>query len=632
MCGIAGITALNLPTEQREEAVLRMIAREQHRGPDDSGLYSHAASTIGMCRLAIIDPAHGHQPMQSADGRYTLVFNGAVYNYRELQEGLRAGGHNFRTNCDTEVLLAMLQRHGPAALPRLRGMFAFALWDAQERRLFAARDALGIKPFYYARLPGQGLVFASELNALLASGLVEPEIDPVSAGEYLAWFSVPAPRTIYRGIMNLPPGHSLAVDPDGRLHIQPWWQMPAPRQPGRAARSYPDFVAGLRAQLEDTVRAHRVADVPVGAFLSGGMDSTAVVGLMSRAGAGRLKTFSLIFNEADYTEQQSARLAAETYGTDHHEEILTGARVARDLPRLLRTFDQPTGDGINSFYVSQAAKAGGVKVALSGLGGDELFGSYPSFRDLPRLAGLLRIWRRLPGSLRRAVIRRLQAHPASRLRKLADFLAHARDLHELASLQRRVLPETVRLSLLSPDARSQAERLGPNHPLLDDFAFSLIGADEFQVISAWELRTYMADVLLRDSDVFSMANSLELRVPFVDTVLLDWLWPQPAGFKRDPRLPKRALADAVADLVPRAIRERPKRGFTLPFPLWMKRELRPFLDDCFSPAALARCPWLDAPATRRVWQEYLAGHDLRAWSRVWTIAVLIAFANRAPPR
>jgi asparagine synthase (glutamine-hydrolysing) len=623
------MVSLGRDTASREQAVNRMVQRQQHRGPDDRGIHSNGPATLGMCRLAIIDPANGHQPMISPDGRFALVFNGAIYNYRALQTDLALAGWQFRTNCDTEVLLAAYALHGVDCLKQLRGMFAFAIWDAREQTLFAARDPLGIKPLYYARLPEGGAVFASELNALLAGGLVSREIDPTSVGEYLAWFSVPAPRTIYRGIANLPPGHSLTVDAAGRVKTGPWWQLPAPRA-ATAATNYQDFVHGLRHQLDDSIRAHRVADVPVGAFLSGGMDSTAVVGLMTRSGATRLKTFSLVFGEAGFSEQASSRLAAQAFGTEHHEELITGARVAADLPKLLGSFDQPTGDGINTYYASQTARAGGVTVALSGLGGDELFGGYPSFRDLPRLQRLLPLWRRLPARLRREAVAQLRARPSTRARKLADFLAHARDLHELASLQRRVLPEAARLALLAPEARAQAARLGPNHPLLEDFAFELIGADPFQVISAWELRTYMADVLLRDSDVFSMAHSLELRVPFVDRQLLEWLWPQRDYFKYDPRRGKRALADATADVVPAAIRNRRKQGFTLPFPLWMRQELRPFLDETFSTASLAACPWLEAAEVQQAWAGYKAGNDNRAWSRVWTLAVLIAFANRRP--
>jgi asparagine synthase (glutamine-hydrolysing) len=222
----------------------------------------------------------------------------------------------------------------------------------------------------------------------------------------------------------------------------------------------------------------------------------------------------------------------------------------------------------------------------------------------------------------------LNARPGVQSRKLADFLAHARDLHELASLRRRVLPETTRLELLEPEPRRLAERLGPNHPMLDDFVHELAGADSFQICSAWELRTYMADVLLRDSDVFSMAHSLELRVPFVDVRLLEWLWPQPARFKYDPRRTKRALADAVADVVPAAIRQRRKQGFALPFPLWMRQELRPFLAETFAPASLAACPWLRRESVERLWSEFIQRGETRAWSRVWSLAVLINFANR----
>jgi asparagine synthase (glutamine-hydrolysing) len=629
MCGIAGILSAKLGPAERTDAVSRMVLRMVSRGPDDQGTFSNGDVTLGMCRLAIFDPANGHQPMQTPDGRFTIVFNGAIYNHRELRTGLEAEGWTFRTHCDTEVLLAAYARHGADCLPRLRGMFAFAVWDALEHTLFAARDPLGIKPLYYARVPATGLVFASELSALLASGRVPREIDPASAGEYLAWFSVPAPRTIYRGIANLPPGHALTVDATGTVRTRAWWHLPAPVQPGRTAANYQDFVHGLRHQLEDSIRAHRVADVPVGAFLSGGMDSTAVVGLMARQGGPKLKTFSLVFGESGYSEQASARLAARTFGTEHHEDLLTGARVAADLSRILSACDQPTGDGINTWYASRLARSGGVTAALSGLGGDELFGGYPSFRDLPRLQRLLPWWRRLPAGLRRTLVDQLRDSSGARPRKLADFLVHARDLHELASLQRRVLPEVKRLSLLAPEARRLAARLGPNHPMLEDFAFELIGADPFQIISAWELRTYMADTLLRDSDVFSMSHSLELRVPFVDRALLEWLWPQPAWFKYDPRQPKRALADATADLVPAAIRQRPKQGFSLPFAHWMRAELKPFLDETFSTASLASCPWLDAVATARLWQDYQGGSDTRAWSRVWTVAMLIAFANRS---
>jgi asparagine synthase (glutamine-hydrolysing) len=626
MCGIAGVVSQSLSCDEREERVRRMTARQSHRGPDDRGIVSAGAATVGMCRLAIFDPAGGRQPMATPDGRFHLVFNGAIYNFRELRTELAALGWTFRTDCDTEVLLAAAVQWGTDCLAKLRGMFAFALLDAREGSLFLARGPLGIKPLYYARLPNGTFVFASELNGVLESSLIPREIDPVAVGDYLAWFAVPAPRTIYRHVANLPPGHMVKVDAVGRCEVSTWWRLPE-SQVAAPKQSYTAFVGELRERLEDTIRAHRIADVPVGAFLSGGLDSSAVVGLMARTGASRLKTFSLVFNEAEFSEQEPARVAARAFGTEHHEETLTGARLAADLPRILATLDQPTGDGINTYYISQAAKGGGVTVALSGLGGDELFGGYPSFRDMPRFARFLPGWRAMPSPARKRVVDWLRRGSARR-RKLADFLDHARDLHELCSLRRRVLSETNRLALLAPEARRLALRQGPNHPMLDDFVFELIGADDIQIVSAWEMRTYMADVLLRDSDVFSMAHSLELRVPFVDRVFVEWWWNQPREYRFDPRRPKAALADAVADIMPELIRTRRKQGFVLPYARWMRAELREFLRDMFSPVALARCPWLDPVTARQQWDRFDRGEDPENWPRVWTLAMLIGFANR----
>ncbi len=597
----------------------------RHRGPDDDGLVSHGDATIGMRRLAIFDPAHGHQPMVTDDGRFHLVFNGAIYNFRALRDELAAGGWVFRTQCDTEVLLAAYARWGEACLPRLRGMFAFAVWDCAEQSLFLARDPLGIKPLY-VREDGGRLLFASELNALLASGFAAGEIDPVAVADYLAWFAVPAPRTIYRGIRSLLPGECARFRA-GRLEPRTFWNFAAVPRDLPVAGSRPEFIRALRHQLDDTIRAHVVADVPVGAFLSGGLDSAAVVGLMSRAGGAPLRTFSLGFDEAGYSEAVAAAATARFCGAQHHASILTGAMVARDLDALLGALDQPTGDGVNTYYVSRAARAGGVTVALSGLGGDELFGGYPSFRDLPRLARWLPLWTRLPGPVRAALIAALQRGD-TRARKLADFLQHARTLGELGALQRRVFAEPGRRALLSRDALAVLGDAPPHHPALAALGADLAGADAFNTISAWELRTYMADVLLRDSDVMSMRHSLELRVPFVDRPLVEWLWRQPAAFKATPGRPKSVLAEAVADLLPPGLAGRPKQGFSLPFAVWMRGELRPFLDDTFSDGSVDRCGLFARPAVQGLWRDFQAGSDPRAWSRVWSLAVLIAFVNR----
>ncbi len=625
MCGIAGIIDPESSTAARAEGVGRMCAAMVHRGPDDDGSVTVGPATLGMRRLAIFDPANGKQPMRSPDGRFSLIFNGAIYNFRALREELAGTHWQFRTNCDTEVLLAAFARWGAECLSRLRGMFAFAVWDAHEQSLFLARDPFGIKPLYY-RHDGRRLLFASELNGLIASGLVPAELDPVAVGDYLGWLAVPAPRTIYRHVFSLRPGEC-ATFRAGRLEVRAAWNFATIPAVESVCRTRSQFIGELRERLDDSVRAHVIADVPVGAFLSGGLDSAAIVGLMTRHGQSRLRTFSIGFEESEFSEAAAAASTARHFGTEHHASVLTGADVARDMEKILHAFDQPTGDGINTYYASQAARAGGVTVALSGLGGDELFGGYPSFRDTPRLARWLRPWRALPPPAHRFVVARLRRGDTRR-RKLADVLEHAHNIHEIGALQRRVFSAQGCRDLLTSDVGRTAAASSPFHPALASLAGELAEASTFEAVSAWELRTYMADVLLRDSDVMSMRHSLELRVPFVDRPLVEWLWQQPAEFKSDVRQPKSALAEALHDLLPPEVVARRKQGFSLPFDPWMKRELRPFLDDTFSESSLARSGLFETSAVQRLWQGFLQNQDSREWSRVWSLAVLVAFANR----
>jgi asparagine synthase (glutamine-hydrolysing) len=611
-----------------------MNAAQRHRGPDDQGLISIGHATLGMRRLAIFDPAHGQQPMTTADGRHHLVFNGAIYNFRELRAELRAVGHTFRTECDTEVLLSAFVHWGDACLSRLRGMFAFAVWDNREQTLFLARDPFGIKPLYYTHHADGTFLFASELRALLVSGHCSDAIAPAAVNACLAYLAPHAPATIYRDALSLRPGEYATLN-EGRLQIRPYWTFrdatsvlqpstlnsePSPTP----ARERTEFVRQLRAQLDDSIRAHSLADVPVGAFLSGGLDSGIIAALMARHSSTKLKTFSIGFQESAYSEASEAEATARHIGSDHTTLILTGDRVAADLEKILASYDQPTGDAINTYYVSQFARSGGVSAALSGLGGDELFGGYPSFRSTPRLARWLPFWRALPTAIQSPILAQLR-RGRTRRQKLADFLEHARDLHSLAALQRRNFSELQRTSLLSPElARSLP--FTP-HPELAHLPAELLDSEPFSTISAWELRTYMADVLLRDSDIMSMHHSLELRVPFVDRPLLEWLWRQPACFKDDRSAPKAILAEAARDVLPPALIDRRKRGFTLPFPLWMRGPLRPFLEDTFSAASISRTGFFNTPAVRDRWETFLSQDIHRDWSRLWSLATLIHFLN-----
>lgn len=620
MCGIAGFADPSSSPDLRQSAVERMCTVMRHRGPDDEGILTQGPVTLGMRRLAIFDPAHGRQPMSTPDGRFHLVFNGAIYNFRSLRAELQRADHRFVTDCDTEVLLAAYAQWGEGCLKRLRGMFAFAVWDVREETLFLARDPFGIKPLYYTK-SGAAFVFASELRALLASGCCSAEVDPQAVSESLAYLAAPAPRTFYREAQSLRPGES-ALWRSGQLLTRPYWtfrDIAGSRFTACTTREH--FIAELRERLDETIQAHLLADVPVGAFLSGGLDSSAIVGLMSRHMRTPLKTFSIGFDEAGYSEAAEAAASAVHFGTQHQTFILTGEQLARDIEGIIDILDQPTGDAINTYYVSQYARAGGVTVALSGLGGDELFGGYPWFTTTPRLARLLPAWRVVPRSLRSRVVERLR-HGGTRQEKLGDLLTHATTFHELAAMQRRNFGEPARQSLLREPSSFEP------HQELSRLTLELIGTDRFSSISAWELRTYMADVLLRDSDVVSMRHSLELRVPFVDRPLIEWFWRQPAHFKQTRGRPKAALADAVRDLLPPGLANRRKRGFTLPFALWMRGPLRPFLDHTFSTNSIERSGFFTTSAVQARWQGFLRQNDPREWSRIWSLAVLIAFLNR----
>jgi asparagine synthase (glutamine-hydrolysing) len=557
MCGIAGIVDPAGSAAHLGPAVARMCATMHHRGPDEGACANLRGATVGMRRLAIFDPANGRQPLSSPDGRYTLVFNGAIYNHGKLRDELAASGWAFRTRCDTEVLLAAYCTWREKALARLRGMFAFAVWDETERSLFLARDPFGIKPLYY-RHDAERLCFASELTALNASGLADAKIDPLSVADYLAWLTVPAPRTIYRDVFSLRPGEC-ANFRAGRLTIRTDWSFGSIPGDITPAANRHEFSLELRARLEDTVRAHAIADVPVGVFLSGGLDSAIITGLMARATGGPLRTFSIDFEQQGFSEGSMSAATARHFGTEHRVRILSGAEVARDLPTLLGSLDHPSGDAINTYYASQAASAGGVKVALSGLGGDELFGGYPSFRQIPQIARWLPVWHAVPPFLRSQVLVRLRRGD-SRSRKLADTLENAGGIPELAAMQRRVFSESERLALLAPDLRRSQISRSPLHPEFTALSSDLSAAGPFETLSAWELHTYMADVLLRDSDVMSMQHSLELRVPFVDRPLIEWLWRQPAAFKGDRHQLKAALSAATADLLPPGLAGQPKRA------------------------------------------------------------------------
>lgn len=574
MCGIAGIVTSRLgAADELAGRLRRMQAALRHRGPDDEGLFmtadrgrrtedrgqgaevsrqsSGSPSICGLVhtRLAILDlsPA-GHQPMSTPDGRFTIVFNGEIYNFRALRAELERHGLKFNSQSDTEVLLRLYEREGADCLQRLRGMFAFAIWDEREQSCFLARDPLGIKPLYVAQV-ARGLVFASELRAVLASGLVARELDPAGVLGYFESGTVPEPRTLVRGVECLPAGHSLRWK-RGQIETRSHWVL---RFEVADIPPLDALVGQVRAALLDSIRHHFVSDVPVGVFLSGGIDSTAVVALARVAGPTHLRTFSISFDDPAFNEGDVAARTARHFGTRHTDWRLRSADGRELVERFVPRLDQPSIDGFNTFTVAELAHAHGMKVVLSGLGGDELFGGYRSFRAVPRLADASRWLGPLRPLARRALVH--TARP--QLRRVGGFLGQTPDLEWAYRTFRGIFAfdeaEALAAGYAGGTPAVASGVLAPQPTLQDQ-------------VSALELTRYLRNQLLRDSDVMSMAWGLELRVPFVDRVLVEALARVPAATRL--ARGKKLLLRAVPE-VPEWVQNRPKRGFVFPLAHWL---------------------------------------------------------------
>ena len=619
MCGIAGVVRqLGAVAPDPAAALGAALA---HRGPDGRGVWRSPGHDVLLVhtRLAIIDPGpSGAQPMATPDGRHRIVFNGEVYNYRELRRALEARGEHFTTGSDTEVLLRLLACDGASALARVRGMFALAWYDAETRSLVLARDRFGIKPLYVAAADGS-IAFASEIHALVSSGLVERTVDPAGVLGYLAWGTVPPSLTCVSGVESLLPGTWLRCDPDGRRVQQPFADVASVHARPFSGSTESDLRARVGAAVQDSVAAHLVADVPVGIFLSGGIDSSAILLAAVNAGASSLNTYTVRFDDRS-SEHEYARLVATTFGATHHELVLDPSRILSDLPRILRHLDQPTLDAVNGFYVSAAVAETGIKAVLSGTGGDELFGGYPSFRRLPAAFRLKRRLGRVAPALGPAVSAVLPERLSERWQhfmsgngRIDVAYRTQRGLYMPAELERLAGP-----ALRDCWAPTAARVAAAESVLLDGAATTLEGD-----VARLETRVYLGSQLLRDLDVMSMAHGIEVRVPFVDHVLLDAVWPDLGGHPALMRN-KRLLHETLARALPREAVARPKQGFTLPFSRWMGGELQPFVRSGM--AYLAESGWI-APhvpdATWRAWQMG-AAH----WSRPWALGVLGEFLRQ----
>ncbi|MGH9720029.1 MAG: asparagine synthase (glutamine-hydrolyzing) [Bryobacteraceae bacterium] len=649
MCGIAGYFDSPRPGSHdlMERLVRKMSDSMHHRGPDDEGAWVDDAAGIalGQRRLSILDLSPlGHQPMHSACGRYVITFNGEIYNHRDLRRRLESDGARFRGTSDTEVMLAAIAAWGlDAAVREFNGMFAFALWDRLERRLSLARDRAGEKPLYYARF-GQTLLFGSELKALRAHPRFQGEIDRDALALFLRHSYIPAPYSIYQGVKKLPPGTTLTIAAcSGRLpQPEPYWSFQGAAQQGTAnpfTGSDEEAVSELDALIRDSVKLRMEADVPLGAFLSGGIDSSTTVAAMQAQSSRPVRTFTIGFNEAGYNEAEQAKLVARHLGTEHTELYVTPTEAMAVIPTLASIYDEPFGDSsqIPTILVSQLARRH-VTVSLSGDAGDELFGGYT------RYSWGNNIWRKtgwMPTSLKGAAARMLTALPVAgweALFRCADPLMPARfrqrnpghKLHKLAEVLTAGSSREMYMGLVSQWKHPERLVLGAHEPLtalssegewnrLPDLAHQMMYLDSV---------TYLPDDILVKTDRASMSVSLEARVPLLDHRLIEMAWRLPLHMKIRNGQGKWLLRQVLNKYVPKKLTDRPKMGFAIPIDGWLRGALRPWAEDLLAERRLRSEGYFDPREIRQKWQEHLSG--VRNWQYyLWNILMFQSWQEEA---
>lgn len=643
MCGIAGVLA---PRGRVDAGVIESMVRAiEHRGPDDRGtarIESGPADVwLGNTRLAIIDlsPA-GHMPMNDTGSRNVIAYNGEIYNFPQLRRDLVAAGESFASRTDTEVLLTLYRREGIGCLRHLRGMFAFALWDDEKRELFLARDRAGKKPLYYAQ-PAPGLfVFASEVRSLLAGGLVERRLDPLGLEVYLASGYMVAPRTMVRGIRSLLPGHFMRVGLDGTvLQTGAYWRPPRP-EPGTDGTKEADLEESRRV-FRDAVTMRLVSDVPLGVFLSGGMDSSAIVGAIAKSEAD-LHTFSVSFHDKKFDESAHARQVASFWKTAHTEILVGRDEFFSWLPDALGSMDQPTFDGINTYFVSRAARGAGLKVAISGLGADELFGGYPFLKAVPGLATAARPFGWAPGGLRGALPGLPGGSPLQRVSnrwRVLDLFGPAADDGDdcpriLAAYQvvQTLFPSWARRALLAhseSDTAAGVTGLGLPREFVAFLREDLEGLDRHSALLLLAWRFFLGERCLRDTDTMSMGVSLEVRAPFTDHLFVERMASVP-GRLRAAGIPQKPFEQKL--LMPwlrDAWTPRPKQGFIMPFDSWLaSSEGRDRIQPALHDVAHLQSIGLRPDAVAQIWRLHRTDPAAMPWSRVWTIFALCEWCRR----
>lgn len=615
MCGIFGV--ISKAGRCDVGAITRTgVGALTHRGPDGQGIYRASTQqweiALGHTRLSIIDlsPA-GSQPMSSANGQFHITFNGEIYNYQELRESFGVP-YPFRGHSDTETILAGLQLQGIEFINRLRGMYAFGVMDSEEQSLRLVRDPLGIKPLYYFT-DGELFVFGSEIRAILTLRPDKWRLSREALSTYLETGSVGEVASIVEGINSLAPGRELVVSYGGpTLIVQECARVPSWATPVPVPMNREDAVLELGEILKDSVRSHLVSDVPVSLFLSGGIDSSALLSLMREVSASRIQTFTVSFGKSELSEDSQARRIASRYNADHHEVVLSEEGLLARVKLALRAMDQPTFDGVNSFIVSEAVRQAGCKVAISGLGGDELFCGYPSFFRRVQLAKLGRLGPTV--GVAASMIGKMFGAGAVRWEKGVDFLRSGARPEDVYRISRRLFPPLDVIGLLGfVGGQPTIARSLPN--------------DYTNAISHLELSGYMRNTLLRDCDVMSMAHSLEVRVPFVDVRVCQYVLSLPGDWKLRNRRPKGLLLDVLGTRLPDYVWNRKKMGFTLPFEKWMLGALRDEITDTFRDGPLLEGCGLRPLVVRRAWHDFQADPKRWRWSRPWSLYVLARWSK-----
>jgi asparagine synthase (glutamine-hydrolysing) len=628
-----------------------------HRGPDDEGYLDEGSSqrqlALGMRRLSIIDLEGGHQPIFNEAGNVGALLNGEIYNFESLRKQLEDRGHSFRTRSDSEVVAHGYEEWGPDCVERFEGMFALAVWDGRRANdagqggtLFLARDRLGIKPLYYTAnsrqqtADGRRFLFASEVRTLLASGVVPRVLSRAALESYLLFGSVSEPMTLVDGVVSLPPGHRMTVQlgsTNATFETERYWSISDTRRnsesfsTGNHGRSDRITIAHqVRELLQQSVRKHLIADVPVGVFLSGGIDSTALAALAARELAG-VHTFTVAFPEKEFSEAAVARRTANTLATTHQEVMLTGDQMLARLSDAVSALDQPSMDGVNTYFVSWSARQAGLKVALSGLGGDEMFGGYDTFWRTTQFQRMARASRGILGGMRTAVsaFAGIAENAGGRLvggdaaRRLTALWESPQSFPDPFYFGRNLFTPAQVAGLLKQQTNGHGTLW---RDWLEQSAMGARRLDAFAAVSCMEAESYMVNTLLRDTDSMSMAHSLEVRVPFLDHPLVEFVTQLPRDLKVRQRRPKALLVDALQDLLPPEVVNQPKRGFTFPWTTWLRGPLRKTIQDGFSEATPALRDALSSESVNDVWRSYLKGNT--SWSRPWSLYVLNEWCKR----